>query len=547
MTDREPDDLYDALRRRLADYGQEPPAPLWATIRAQLPPPVAAPQLRKRRRRAAAALLLVLLAFVGAATWQWEHRRERPGTARQAVRPQPEGLAHRPPRPAAGGDTDAAPAPATASAPAARTAAGVAATQESAAPAVAPAAVAAQAGVRADASAGLPGGGPNHGLAVSTHSAMALATTSESSRKHRFAGRPNGPAGRSGVDAEGTAPSHRGPALGAVAAETAAARRTLLAATKRPAATGPAAEGKGPGATSAAATVAPPVAVAAVFSENMPASTAFVSPLALRPAALPTGVMAGRPARLPADTLPAAKAAGPRRWAVQLLGGPAYTYRHLTAAAPDGPGPVPNTLDANAAGTARERAEEARTGFALALQVRRVLNGRWSLSTGLGYQQYAMQRTYDVLTATRRSPGPVVSAPPQPAFDYIYTPVSSRDTYRFLTVPVRLSYALGRAGGKLRYGLLGGADAALYLGGRSAGADVAQHAWNTVDSGPNRTLNLSVSGGLDLRYRLASRLELLAQPSATYFLNSLSKPASGLTPRHLVGAGVVLGVSYDWR
>ena len=43
MTDRHPDDLYDALRDRLADYGQEPPAPLWANIRAQLPPPVARP------------------------------------------------------------------------------------------------------------------------------------------------------------------------------------------------------------------------------------------------------------------------------------------------------------------------------------------------------------------------------------------------------------------------------------------------------------------------------------------------------------------------
>ena len=53
MTDHKPDDLFDALRDRLADYGQEPPAPLWAGIRAQLPPPVAAPQLRRRKRRVA--------------------------------------------------------------------------------------------------------------------------------------------------------------------------------------------------------------------------------------------------------------------------------------------------------------------------------------------------------------------------------------------------------------------------------------------------------------------------------------------------------------
>ena len=50
MTDREPDDLYDALRDRLADYGQEPPAPLWAAIRAQLPPPVATPPIGRGLR-----------------------------------------------------------------------------------------------------------------------------------------------------------------------------------------------------------------------------------------------------------------------------------------------------------------------------------------------------------------------------------------------------------------------------------------------------------------------------------------------------------------
>ena len=74
MTDREPDDLYDALRDRLADYGQEPPAPLWANIRAQLPPPVAVPQRRRRRPVGRLALLLVLLSAVTWGGWQLAHR-----------------------------------------------------------------------------------------------------------------------------------------------------------------------------------------------------------------------------------------------------------------------------------------------------------------------------------------------------------------------------------------------------------------------------------------------------------------------------------------
>ena len=88
MTDRKPDDLYDALRERLTDYGQEPPAQLWADIRAQLPPPVAPPQLRRRRRRAAVALLLLLVAAVrrGLAAVV---ASGRPATADCAARPQP--------------------------------------------------------------------------------------------------------------------------------------------------------------------------------------------------------------------------------------------------------------------------------------------------------------------------------------------------------------------------------------------------------------------------------------------------------------------------
>ena len=76
MTDREPDDLYDALRDRLSGYGQEPPAPLWANIRAQLPPPVAVPQ-RRRRPVGRLALLLLLLSVGTWGGWQLAQRSKQ--------------------------------------------------------------------------------------------------------------------------------------------------------------------------------------------------------------------------------------------------------------------------------------------------------------------------------------------------------------------------------------------------------------------------------------------------------------------------------------
>jgi hypothetical protein len=69
MSDPTPEDLYDALRKRLADYGQEPPPGLWAGIRQQLPPPVAVP---RRRRWRAASLLSLLFVVAALGTWQWQ-------------------------------------------------------------------------------------------------------------------------------------------------------------------------------------------------------------------------------------------------------------------------------------------------------------------------------------------------------------------------------------------------------------------------------------------------------------------------------------------
>ena len=154
------------------------------------------------------------------------------------------------------------------------------------------------------------------------------------------------------------------------------------------------------------------------------------------------------------------------------------------------------------------------------------------LSAGLGYQEYASYVTTNEVLTNRFMPNP--------------GPFTARDTYRFLTLPVQAHYAMGLAGGRLRYGLVAGAEPAIYLGGSTLRANGTLDRWNGSNS-PYRTLSLALSAGLDMRYRISPRLEAVAQPTATYFLNSLPQPAAGLTPRYLWGGSALLGISYHLR
>lgn len=203
------------------------------------------------------------------------------------------------------------------------------------------------------------------------------------------------------------------------------------------------------------------------------------------------------------------------------------------------PASIPNSAAYGNGKTADQLAQEERpsAGFGVHVQVRRALTGRWNLGAGLGYQEYASQTTYADPATTGLPSNPGSSGQSQNGTSYTH-----RDTYHFLTTPVRLGYALGQASGRFRYGLLAGADAAWYLGGTSANPA----SWGGNGT-PYRPLSLSLSAGLDLRYRVAPQLEVLAQPTATHFLTSLPKGTTGLTPRYLSGAGALFGLSYGLR
>jgi hypothetical protein len=84
------------------------------------------------------------------------------------------------------------------------------------------------------------------------------------------------------------------------------------------------------------------------------------------------------------------------------------------------------------------------------------------------------------------------------------------------------------------------------VGGNSSGKGTAPRAWD-ISGSPYRSLNAAVSAGIDVRYRLVPGLEILVQPTATYFLTSLPRTYSGLVPRYLFGAGALFGLSYEFR
>lgn len=224
------------------------------------------------------------------------------------------------------------------------------------------------------------------------------------------------------------------------------------------------------------------------------------------------------------------------RWAVLVLAGPALTHRQLGAAVGSAlasaslNNPLPGLANYSPPGELA-RQERPSAGFGAQVLLRRAHSGRWSLSTGLGYQEYASQASTSTTNANRFLP--------TPAPEYAH-----RDTYRFLTVPIRLGYALGPAGGRLRYGLQAGADAALYLGGSTLAPDGSLTTWNRGNSS-YRALSVALSAGLEVRYRLTTRLNLVAQPTATYFLTSLPEPTAGQDSRYLWGVGSLLGISFD--
>jgi hypothetical protein len=274
-------------------------------------------------------------------------------------------------------------------------------------------------------------------------------------------------------------------------------------------------------------------------------NASLLQSLAARPVLLAQQPWPAPGVQLAVDTAAHLLLVAAQRWAIELMAGPAVTYRTLGQPAPADQPIATASLNGRTLTEPVKNLERPALGYGAQLQLRRVLNGRWAFSTGLGYHEYATSLSLRIVPPTRT---PSFGTAAQ-VDDSTITTINTRDTYRFLTMPVRLSYQLGPGGRRFRYGVQAGADVALYLGGSSSEGSACgcEPRTMTLADNPYRRLSLALSAGLDLRYRVAPRWEILAQPTATYFMNSLARPALGYAPRRLFGAGLQLGTSFDLR
>ena len=212
-----------------------------------------------------------------------------------------------------------------------------------------------------------------------------------------------------------------------------------------------------------------------------------------------------------------------RRWALLALAGPTLSYRTI------GPAPATTTGYPDFA-----HLERPALGLGAQVQVRRVLSGRWALAVGVGFQEYATRLALQLGDSSTGH-------------------IRQRDTYRLLTLPVQLSYALGAPQGRLARALLLGAEAGWYQGGRSTeGSDCGcQQQAYTSTVNPYYPWSLALSLGLDLRYRVggpASRWQWVVQPTGRYVLTPFVRPnTAGFSPRQPFSLGVLTGFSWDIR
>jgi hypothetical protein len=576
MTDHEPDNLYDALRERLAHHGQEPPAPLWASIRAQLPPPVAPPQLRRRRRWVPVTLLMLMLAVVGGVYWQWQHTQAPTGAAPSARLATTTSAG---PNPTLGLPKKRLPAAATTAPPLGNAAVqsptpspGAAAHSAAATVAAVPRTDKAKAGTNTPlaqpnkplASAALPsamgavavdlneGAGAvasrkHHQRARAEAAATSAASTGLAAHETTMqqTGRLGATQSKAGFAETGTAEA--GAATRNRAAKTVARHSAALIAATKPSRLSAAVARQRRARRHAEASE-----ISATASGSSDAPTGVLLPAASAALRTTTAGLQGRPVAVQLPRLPALPAAqlvavAPSpltipfvgRWAVQVLAGPALTYRQLSTVQQIAPSSIASpTSAAPTAASTVAALERPALGGGAQVGVRRALGQHWNLSAGLGYSEFATGLALQQV----HTPSPQFARTP----DSISTGIHRRDTYRFVTLPVRVGYAWTLTG-RWRVGVLAGAEAAFYVGGSSTeGSACACQTQSYGPSGsPYRSLSVGASLGAEVRYRLTDRWELLAQPTGTYLLTPLARPTTSLVERHLFGGTALLGVSYD--
>ncbi|MCC2545386.1 outer membrane beta-barrel protein [Hymenobacter sp. BT175] len=532
MTEHESEELYEELRQKLADFGSQPSAGVWAGIQSQLQPPPPAPKPWYLRRRGTSLLLVGLVlvcVLIGLRQQKTTHVTASANPATTSG--------------SRGETTETAPA-----ASATRISdAGASSASESAKRR--PATTSRELAARSAA--------PSPAL-ISTTTARAAAALSEQSGPARKMSRPLAsavPTRRSTfVSGRSVAAARRRkrPVLVAVLDTRPGSATTANQPNDR---AGRAASGvrfpSAPASSTATSTVTAPTTASALNPAEVPAAPhASVLANAAGPVAAPSLLTSGSTneltplnriasvLQLPAApgfsmlttavTLPEpeAKRTLPNRWSVQLLAGPTLSYRQL---------------DTAGRASRPEAYERATTGYSAQVGVTYAAGPRLRVQAGLGYAEYATR--LDVNLVTPQYTGNRFTGNREQR-------VQQRDTYRFVTVPLLLYYELGERGA-FSYSVLGGSTVAFYTGGRTTRPDAClcegqQTTWGTTNN-PYKTASVGLTLGAALNYQLTPRWQLRLQPAANYSLTSLTRPDAGLATRRLWALGGQGGISYNLR
>ncbi|SNC66124.1 Outer membrane protein beta-barrel domain-containing protein [Hymenobacter gelipurpurascens] len=201
-----------------------------------------------------------------------------------------------------------------------------------------------------------------------------------------------------------------------------------------------------------------------------------------------------------------------RGWSVQVLAGSSLTYRTLGDSARQ-----------------VEHLERPGIGYSGQLMASYALNKRLTVSTGLGYAEYANNLKFQVKKASQET---------------AHT-VDFRDVYRFVTVPLLAQYTLG-GNQRWQFGTQGGGTLGLLAGTRTTQGSACNCSQATSPpEGTYRNTSLLLTAGGFLSYQFAPGQWLTLRPQGSYFLNSLTDPTTGKATRHPWSVGVQGGISFD--
>lgn len=201
-----------------------------------------------------------------------------------------------------------------------------------------------------------------------------------------------------------------------------------------------------------------------------------------------------------------------RGWSVQVLAGSSLTYRTLGDSARQ-----------------VERLERPGIGYSGQLMASYALNKRLTVSTGLGYAEYANNLKFQVKKASQETAR---------AVDF-------RDVYRFVTIPLLAQYTLG-GNQRWQFGTQGGGTLGLLAGTRTTQGSACNCSQTTSPpEGTYRNTSLLLTAGGFLSYQFVPGQWLTLRPQGSYFLNSLTDPTTSQATRHPWSVGVQGGISFD--